>query len=634
MAERENPISANLFGDFCQQSLTDSSNEILESIMRIALLLIFAALFIFPSQNSLAQGTGDQPTRPKKQKGDDPTFLRWKIFLDGLTQEAKTVFPDERRPYAMADVANAYWEIDKEASRMQYVSALEKALSIFQQNKKNREPLNYVLSSATKRDANLAKDLNKRLLDDKAISEKDEVSSEVALDMLEENPEAAAQLAEAFAPNGLQDGSASFLIMKLAEKDIRLSDRVYRTYLNRVAVNENIPLETLINLGGYAFGHAEYYAVNKRGNLSGATLRPKARLAANPIFTTSFLNLAFRRVSQAIERRSRATDDEIGSMHYPILFALEYLLPEVARFAPSSLAAWQELQQQGVVGTLPEQHQKVQGYLLQIVQSRIRAQSFSDSSQTPEQNAEASLENVEKLSGTCQRDVVYSKAALTFGSRKNFKRALEIVKEIEDLKQSESVKQVIFINMASAAIENGDVNEAQERIDEISSPEHKAILHVRFLRAFVENQSRQASEMFVTKLVGDTEKLSKPGDRAGVLLSLSTVLLKANSGETQAVLRSAVRSLNGQEPSDHMKFSVALKVSLSCQGDNNTWYGSFETLPHSNIFEAFRVFANHGPDDTNRFAEEIGDKITKIRSQALIAQIALTNKRDRAQMAF
>ncbi len=111
-----------------------------------------------------------------------------------------------------------------------------------------------------------------------------------------------------------------------------------------------------------------------------------------------------------------------------------------------------------------QQSQQVASLLNTINQARARARKFDESPQTPEQEAEASLEDVEKLTGTCQRNVVYSKAALTFSSRKNFKRAIDLAGKIEDLKQSASVKEVIFYDMAISAIENGDWEDAQDKL--------------------------------------------------------------------------------------------------------------------------------------------------------------------------
>ena len=590
------------------------------------LTFVFAVSFLLTPITSTAQRSADKNQSKKtaiQKIADDPRRIRWKIFLDSLAQESRTVFPEERRPYAMVEVANAYWEIDRDASRSLFIAALDKALSLTHEDKKYRTLVNYVLSSATKRDPALTRELSKRLLEDKS-PDRDNISSKAALDLLDENPAAAAQLAEAFAPNGLADGTAAFFIFRLAEKDTRLSDQVYSVYLSKVGANQNLPLEWVLPLAGYSFGYAEYYSMDGKAQLSGATFRPNASLSANPAFTVSFLNLAFRRIALSIEQRNRATGGNVEALNYPILFALEYLTPEVARFSPNTLPAWRELEQQGIVGTTTMQLQQVQVSIQQIYQSRIRAQKFNDSSQTPEQEAEASLENVEKLPGTCERDVVYSSAALLFSSRKNFKRALEIADKIEDLKQSESVQQAILIEMAESAIENGDLEEAQKKVEKISSHEHRAILYVKLAQAL--GKQNINSEDVVNETTKLTEKLPNAQDRAGVLFSLFTVLLKKDPIEAQTVLTSAIKNLNKQEPTDNMSFSVPLKVSLSCHGEDS-WYGGFETLPNSKVFDALTLFAKQNPDEASRSAEEIDDKITKIRALAMITRVALASRR-------
>jgi tetratricopeptide (TPR) repeat protein len=553
--------------------------------------------------------------------GEDPAILRWKIVLGSLAQESRTVFPEDRRPYAMVEVANAYWEVDRDAARQLLVSALDRALSLTRQDKKLRSLVNHVLSSAAGRDAALAKELNKRLLDEEG--DKDDISAATALDMLEENPEAAAQLAEAFAPNGLQDGTAAFLIFSLAQKDTRLSNRVYGVYLNKVGANESIPLESVLTLAGYALGYSEYYSVTRRGDLMGSSFPPIAGLAANPAFTGAFLNLASLRLAQAIERRNRATGAEIEALNYPILFASEYLLPEVSRYAPASMPSWQQLQQQGIVGVTTQQTQHVQNHMLVIQRARLRLQQFSDSSQTPELEAEASLENVEKLTGTCQRDVVYSKAALLYSSRKNFKRALELAEKLEDLKQSGSVKEAITIQKAEVAIENGEFDEAQTIADKISSIEHRARLYVMLAQAMYAKEDRQQAQVTINEAVKLTEKFSDPGDRAAFRFSISTLLLKTDPGEAQTVMRIGVASLNKKEPSDLRRFVIPIKVPLSCPGEEVSWYGGFETIPNSSVFDALVLLAKHNPDAAERTADEIGDKITRIRAHALITKLVL-----------
>jgi ribosomal protein L17 len=605
--------------------------NLFEFYRRQILISFVGILFILLNcQVALAQFSNEkkQSAKTANQKSENPNMIRWKIFLDSLAQEARTVFPEERRPYAVVEVANAYWEIDREVSRSLYISALDSAWSLTEQDRKNRAVLNHILSSATKLDSALAKTLTKRLIDkEDSDSDKDEISSSTALEILKDDPSRAAQLAEAFAPNGLQYGAATFFMYRLAAQDIQLSNRVYEVYLTKVSASENIPLELILPLGGYAFGYAEFYNIDRKGQLSGATYPPVKGLSANPAFTNAFLNLAYRRIARTIERRKTAIGSEIESLNYPILFALEYLMPEVARFAPNSLPAWQQLQQQGIIGTTSQQSQQIANYIQTINQDRARAQKFSESSQASEQEAEASLENVEKLSGTCQRDVVYSKAALTFSSRKNFKRASDLAGEIKDLKQSESVKEVISLDMALSAIEIEDWEDAKERLKKIISLELKLITHAKLAEALLKKNEMAESMKIISNAVELIEKLSEAKTRTGFLFGLSAILLKTEPMEAQTLLENAVKNLNKLEAEDRRYFSIPIKVSLSCQGEDKTWYGASISLSNSNVFDALTLFAKKNPDEAKLITESVNDKITKIRSLAIITKIALANEK-------
>jgi hypothetical protein len=587
------------------------------------IVVIFAVFFAVAAPAASTAQPPAETGKTAKPRAENPALTRLKIFLDSLAQEARTVFPEERRPYAIVEVANTYWEVDPAASRLLFISAMDTALSLSRQDKKYRGLLNYVLSAATKRDLALAKELNKRLLDD----EGDDISSEIALDLLEENPAAAAQMAEAFAPNGLKDGTAAFLIFDIAKKDIALSDRVYRAYLAKVGADENIPLQSVLTLGGYAFGYTEFYTTDKKGQLFGAVLVHIPELTARPVFTSGFLDLAARRIATAIDKREQAGGADIEAMNFSILFALEYLMPEVAKFAPNRLSAWQQLQQRGIVGTTAGQAQLVQSYMQRINQSRLKTPRVPDPARDPDAEAEARLENVEKLPGTCQRDVIYSKVALEFSYRKNFKRALEVAGKIEDLKQAEIVKDAISMNMVEAAIENGEFEDARTKAEKISSPEHKARLYVQLAQALAKKNDTVQAGAIVSEAVKLTEKLPNAADRAGIFFSLSAIPLKTDPIEAQSILRNAVKNLNKLEPADQMSYSIPIKVPLSCPGEEETWYGGFETLPNSTVFEAFALFAGQNTDQATGLADEIGDKITKIRSLAIITKVALVNLR-------
>ena len=93
-----------------------------------------------------------------------------------------------------------------------------------------------------------------------------------------------------------------------------------------------------------------------------------------------------------------------------------------------------------------------------------------------------SLEEVEKIVGTCQRDREYSKIVLNIGA-KDFKKALLVADLIKDLDQRESVKQYLHYDTTLSAIKAGDFTETQKSVERINQPDLRAILYVEMTEA-------------------------------------------------------------------------------------------------------------------------------------------------------
>lgn len=561
-------------------------------------------------------------------KTENSNILRWKIYLNSLAHEAKSVSPEDRRAYAIADVADSYWEIEPETSRSMFISALDSAWATVQQNSKNSAVLNYVLSKATRRDSNLTKLLIERLKSKEKDADSDDISSTVANELLKSgDAKKAAQIAESFAPNGLKNGAANFFIFRLALQDIDLANNLHRVYLNKVATNQNIPLEWIISLGGYSFGYGEFYSIDKTGQLFGATFPKVKGLSVNPAVAKNFLNLVYSRLVKTIQRKNNTSGAEFERLNYSILFALEYLMPEVAKFSPETLPMWQQLQQTGMVGVTSQQSETIANNIQSIFQSRARLEKFEEPTQTTLDNeAEESLKDAEKLSDACQRDVIYSKAAISFSSRKNFKRALEIVEKISDLKQSDNVKEVIFYNIIFEDIKNDELKEVDKKLKKIVTPELSAILYAKLTKNAFEKRDGITAVNYVLTQQKLMKKVLKEDVKSGILFNLAAVLYEAQNADGQDILRDAIKSLNKQEGTDVFRFSVPIRVLLSCSKNDDTWYGGFISLPNSNIFDVIALYAKDNPDEAISMAEDVDDKITKIRLLAMISKIAISNE--------
>ena len=103
--------------------------------------------------------------------------------------------------------------------------------------------------------------------------------------------------------------------------------------------------------------------------------------------------------------------------------------------------------------------------------------------------------------------------------------------------------------------------------------------------------------------------------------------MKTDPLEAETLYRNAVKNLNNQEPEDEPEYSIPVKVRLSCPGETETWYGGDDSLSNSSVSDALRLYADRNPDEASRVAEEIGDKITKVRALAVVTKVALVKIR-------
>jgi hypothetical protein len=595
--------------------------------MRAMLFILPAIVHLtIPANLAAQQNSGNTPgEEPAQQSALDQAILRWEIFLGSVAQDAKTAFPEERRVYPTVEAANAYWETDRDISTSLYVKAIDNAISMTRQDKKNRSLISYVISSSAKLDGELTKALNERLADAE-LKLPDDFRLDSAMDLIESDPESAARLAEAMAPAGAENGSAMRVIYQLAEKDKRLSDRVYDVYLQRIAADPRIGLGAVDYFAGYAFGYSEYCAVLRDGASMYSILMPNRALAAQRFFTRSFLQTAYNKTSGAIDQRNRAVGDDLKNLNFQIAFTFQYLVPEVALLSPNDLPVWQQLQQQGFAGiTAPELERA--GQLVQSIhQMRAQNQTASESPQASEQEIVDGLDDIEKITGTCQRDAAYGKAAMRLAILENFTKAFEVADKIETPKQEADVIEYIRIQMAENAIENSEPN-AEKQFEKISRPEILALLY-----AELAIKTKDRSKIDEAVRVG--EKLENAENRTGLLFGLSSLLINIDPAAAQPVFRKAVKNLDQTEPTDKPTFLMNMSVLVGCDGERS-YFGWGKSIPNSTVFEAISEFAKRDPDTASSLANEIGDKITKLRAQAMIAKIALADleKRKKAEQA-
>lgn len=319
-----------------------NSRRVMPSILTTVLLLCTA---IAASAQPPERGQSKKPA-------DGAARIRWEGLLGQLGRDANALRQAGDRPYALADVADALWEFDKERARALFTSAMDAALALEDKGDGAEQRANYVIALAAKRDAELSKALTERLINKEAReSRAGGDHAQAALDLLASDPQKAAQLMEAGVPAGLTMDAAWF-IFKLAERDPAAAERLYRSYLGRLTPAHIQHLDQLLWLAGYAFGYGEAYGGAKDPlQLAGfGGMRIKG-LAANPALAATFLDLSARSIQATLEQAVGAPVAESDVLHSLALFATSYSLPAAQQYRPDALPDWYALHQRALAGT-------------------------------------------------------------------------------------------------------------------------------------------------------------------------------------------------------------------------------------------------------------------------------------------
>jgi len=352
-------------------------------------------------------------------------------------------------------------------------------------------------------------------------------------------------------------------------------------------------------------------------------------LSASPDLAGTFLTIALQRTEFTVERLKQIAGPERDYLSVTALFTIAYLLPEVAKYSPNAVSAWERLQQQATIGTTAVQHEQVAQHLQAVKENRARVRSHDEAPESsPIQEAEANLEKAEKLPDSCQRDSAYSKAALTIASTKDFKRALVLTDKISDLKQSESMKQFIYYRMATVAAEAGDLEDAQEKAMRVSVPEQRAILTIKIAQAAISHNDRSLGLKLLRDAVQLAEKVTDPETQSSILLGAAAILLKVDPLAAQDTVRAAIKTVNRRSFKDEARFSLLLKIPLSCKGEDNTWYGDSVSLPNSNPFETLVLLSKQDMEASLLMAQSLEDPTAKIRAVASIVR-SIVDRRTR-----
>lgn len=595
----------------------------------IASLASLATLVLIFSAHARGQAAPEQKPARKPERTPAADTARWQYMLEDLAKEARTALQVEKRPLIMAEVADAYWELEQSRSRELFMSALEVSLSAKDGAEEDGQSLRHVIRLAARRDAALARKLTEKVLaSDPGQESATTEPISAATELLETDAAKAAQLAEANAPAGPSYEAAWFLL-QLARRDPAAADRVYAAYLNRSATGAGFGFERLLWLAGYPFGYAEAFggslAPDKMMGFSGLRLSvPGPR----PALAQAFLDLALRVSQDALRQVSTSDPQRAEALNGFVLFTATYLLPEVQRYRPQALPAWALLEQQSQAGTTAAQKESVGRRVRNIFESRPRPDRQESAEDYADPQVEDRLARAEKSPSGCQRDVEFAHAALGIGYTKDFARAFDVAGRIDNESIKDSVSQFLYYDMAGAAAAGDDAagfDDAQKYAERVSPPEQRAMLYVKIARAGLRRHDRQLAAALLAKTLRLAETTPEPSSQASILLAAAAGFSEFDPYEAYKALKESVKVVNSAKVQNVEDFRVLRKVNLACRPGEDTWYGGTDRAERFSLFESFAAVARADADGALSLARELNDPSIRIRSLISIAR-AMTKK--------
>ncbi|MDQ3802707.1 MAG: hypothetical protein M3416_02470 [Acidobacteriota bacterium] len=594
------------------------------SSVLMAVVLLCAAV----DANSQPPEQG-QSKKPAQSAAPDIARIRWEAQLGQLGRDANALQQASDRPYVLADIADAYWDFDRDRATALFTSAMDAALDHDGKAEDAERRASYVIASAARRDAALSKALTERLLSKEAQESRPGVDPvKAALDLLASDPQKAAQLVETGGPAGLSMDAAWFLF-KLAERDPAVAGRLYRSYLGRLTPAHLQNLDQVMWLAGYAFGYGEAYGGAKDPmQLAGfGGLRIKG-LAPNPALAAAFLDLASRSIQATLEQAVGASVADGDVLHSLALFATSYCLPAVTQYRPDALPEWYALHQRALSGTSPARREGVAQRLQSISATRAAAGSFKSPQDYAADQAQSAFDAAEKMPGGCQRDRLYAQAALGAVYLKDFERALEVSGRIGGDALAGSVRQYAYYAIADAAIEKGELDKGQEYADRVGAPEQRVLLYIKAARAALRQQNQGRATELLRAGRRLAERVSEADSAASVLVATAAVLAEFDRAEALQVMRDAVKAVNRVRGRNLDGFSVLRKVDLSCPGGDGSWYGGADQVERASLRDALSSLAKSDVEETLLIAESIEDPATRIRALVSIIKTVsrATNK--------
>jgi hypothetical protein len=181
----------------------------------------------------------------------------------------------------------------------------------------------------------------------------------------------------------------------------------------------------------------------------------------------------------------------------------------------------------------------------------------------------------------------------------------------------------LYYDMAVAATEAGNLDEAKLFADRITARQQRTLLYVKIAEEALRKKDRSRAGELLRETVRQADGVEDAGQQAAVFLA--AVFSKFDQLEADQTIRSAIKAINRAPVRNVDDFSVLRKVSLSCSGDGYPWYGSSEKTEKFSLIRSLASLAQSDAEGMILMARSIEDPVIRIRALASIVQAITKN---------
>jgi hypothetical protein len=555
--------------------------------------------------------------------------VRILAVLRATADDAKSWNDAAAASKVQAQIADVMWDADSESARAVLIKAWETARKVEEPKRERSRFRNESLRTEARREAILvarrrAPDLSKKWLEQMAQegAEGDQERGafddrtarstlllQMALQIVQENPDTAAALVIESLQDGISFGFQQVLI-RIQEKNVELSQNVFRAALSRLKTAGMIDPNELLILYAYLYTPGRIVAANTSDNSGQIQLavgrnRPQIAAAAqlSPALALDFLRLA---ANLLINSPLPATTEN------PALTARSQLSAIRALLAPIS----QQLPELGVALQTRMQQITTEARFSTVQQSPPANMPASLPGETSGTYAERRVDLLEETARnerfTLGRDIAYAKAALAT-TVESYARGWDLSGKIEDGTLRDNLRNWLTYRASLHFISLNDLDRAYQLTTKNNDPVQRAASLVVGAQRLIKGKDTNRATQWLLEARALIRKADPDENSARVALGIVSAYARIDSVAAFEVLAEAVRLMG--------------KTALSSRDeDQSPAIMRFSGLDASPDFtygtEGFSLKAAIGAFGPNQFEDVFGvvDRITpaELRGVAII----------------